>query len=102
MTAKNLFKQVFQFKETTCFIISDRKNAINKAVSSINYHRNELDKYVRTHPKFLYSLEPVSAKDGPLIAKLMDEASRKANVGPMAAVAGVFGDLAAKGMIRIA
>ena len=99
MTAKNLFKQVFQFKETNCFIISDRKNAINKAVSSIKYHRNELDKYVRTHPKFLYSLEPVSAKDGPLIAKLMDEASRKANVGPMAAVAGVLADLAVKDMI---
>ena len=99
MTTKNLFKQVFQFKETNCFIISDRKSAIDKAISSIKYHRDELDRYVKTHPKFLYSLEPVSAKDGPLIARLMVEASEKVNVGPMAAVAGALADRAVRDMI---
>ena len=34
------------------------------------------------------------------MAKLMAEAAEKANVGPMAAVAGVLADLAAKDMIR--
>jgi ApbE superfamily uncharacterized protein (UPF0280 family) len=100
MNSKNIFKQVLQFKETNCFIISDKKRAINKAIASIKYHRSELDKYVRTHPKFLYSLKPVSAKDGPLVAGLMDEATEKANVGPMAAVAGVLADLAVQDMLN--
>jgi ApbE superfamily uncharacterized protein (UPF0280 family) len=101
MTVENLFKQFFQFKETNCLIISDKKKAINEAMSTIRLHRNELDKYVRINPKFLYSLEPVSAKNGPLIAKLMDEESRKANVGPLAAVAGTLADLAVKDMIEL-
>lgn len=100
MAKNNLFKQVFQFKETNCYILSDKKSAIDKATASIKHHRSELDKYVRTHQKFLYSLQPVSAKDGPLVARLMDEASERANVGPMAAVAGVLADLTVKDMVK--
>jgi len=98
MKTKNLFKKVFQFKETNCTILSDKEGAISKATSSIKYHRKELEKYIRNNPKFLYSLQPVPVKDGPLIVKLMAEASEKANVGPMAAVAGVLADLAVRDM----
>jgi ApbE superfamily uncharacterized protein (UPF0280 family) len=99
MKAKNLFKQVFQVRETKCTIITNKKSAVNAAMSSIKHNRKELEKYIQRHPKFLYSLEPVPANDGPLIVKLMAEASEKANVGPMAAVAGVLADLAVKDMI---
>jgi len=98
MKTKNLFKQVFQFKETNCTILSDKEDAISKAISSIKHHRKELEKYTTNHPKFLYSLEPVPVKDGPLIVRLMAEASERAKVGPMAAVAGVLADLAVKDM----
>ncbi len=98
MSTKNLFKQVFQFKETNCFIIADKKEAIDKAIISIRHHRSDLDKYIKTHPSFLYSLQPVSPKDGPLVVELMHDASVKANVGPMAAVAGVLADLAVQDM----
>jgi hypothetical protein len=99
METKNLFKQVFQYKETNCTIISDKEEGINKAISSIKYHRKKLDKYVLNHQKFLYSLEPVPVEKGPKIARLMAEASEKANVGPMAAVAGVLADLAVGDMV---
>ena len=99
MKAKNLFKQVFQVRETNCTIITNKKSAVNAAMSSIKHNRKELEKYIQRHPKFLYSLKPVPANDGPLIVKLMAEASEKANVGPMAAVAGVLADLAVKDMI---
>jgi hypothetical protein len=99
MKTKNLFKQVFQVKETNCTIISDKKSAVNAAVSSIKHHRKELEKYIRCHPKFLYSLKPVPANDGPVIVKLMAEVAEKANVGPMAAIAGVLADLAVKDMV---
>lgn len=99
MKTKNLFKKTFQFKETNCTIIADNENAINKAISSIKHHRTQLEKYVQEHPKFLYSLQPILVKNGPRIAQLMADASEKANVGPMAAVAGVLADLAVKDML---
>lgn len=99
MKTKDLFKQAFQFKETNCTIIADKQSAINTAVSSIKYHRSQLEKYIRNHPKFLYSLQPLSVDNGPRIVTLMAEASEKANVGPMAAVAGVLADLAVQDMV---
>jgi ApbE superfamily uncharacterized protein (UPF0280 family) len=98
MKTKNLFKQVFQFRETNCTIIADDESAINTAASSIRHHRKQLEKYIQTHPKFLYSLQPVAVDEGPRIVGLMASASEKANVGPMAAVAGVLADLAVEDM----
>ena len=98
MKTKNLFKQVFRFKETNCTIIADDESAINTAVLSIKHHRKQLERYIHDHPKFLYSLQPVPVIKGPRIVRLMAEASEKANVGPMAAVAGVLADLAVEDM----
>jgi len=97
--SKNLFKQVFEFKETRCTIIADNESAIKAAISSIKSNRKRLERYIRKYPKFLYSLEPVHVDKGPKIAKLMAEASEKADVGPMAAVAGVLADLAVEKMV---
>lgn len=98
MKTKKLLKNVFQHKETKCTILSDKEDAISKATSSIKYHREKLEKYIRNNPKFLYSLQPVPIENAPLIVRLMAEASEKAKVGPMAAVAGVLADLAVKDM----
>jgi hypothetical protein len=98
MKPKDLFKHVFNYKETCCNIISDKEKAISKAILSLKQHRGELDKYVKNNPKFLYSLEPIQVKNEPLIVNLMAKAAKKAHVGPMAAVAGVLADLAVKDM----
>jgi len=98
MKTKNLFKQAFQFKETNCTIITDDESAIKTAESSIKYHRKQLERYAQTHPKFLYSLQPVPVGKGPKIVRLMTQASENAKVGPMAAVAGVLADLAVEDM----
>lgn len=98
METESLFKEVFQHKETSCTIISDKEGAINVAILSIKHHRKQLEKYIKDHPKFLYSLQPVPVDKGPTIVKLMAEAAERANVGPMAAVAGVLADLAVKDM----
>ncbi|UCE57668.1 MAG: UPF0280 family protein [Candidatus Bathyarchaeota archaeon] len=99
MNQKKLFKKAFQFKETNCTIIADDENAVRTAVSSIKHHRRQLEKYTKKNPRFLYSLQPIPAVKGPRIVTLMTEASAKANVGPMAAVAGVLADLAVEDMI---
>jgi ApbE superfamily uncharacterized protein (UPF0280 family) len=98
MKTQNVFKQVFQYKETNCTIIADSEQAAKTAISSIKQHRKELDEYVKNHPEFLYSLNPLSVGYAPMVVRLMADAAEKANVGPMAAVAGVLADLAVKEM----
>jgi ApbE superfamily uncharacterized protein (UPF0280 family) len=94
-----LFKEAFRFKETQCKIIADKKQGIQTAIKSIKQNRKALEEYGEAHPNFLYTLEPITAPAEPLVAKLMAEAAEKANVGPMAAVAGVLADLAVKDMV---
>jgi ApbE superfamily uncharacterized protein (UPF0280 family) len=93
-----LFKENFTLKETQCTIISDQQKAIQAAIESIKRNRQELELYVRANPKFLYTLTPIAAPEKPLVAKLMALAAEKADVGPMAAVAGAIADLAVKDM----
>ncbi len=94
-----LFRQAFTFKETQCTIISDKETAIETAIESIKRNRAQLEAYGKANPKFFWSLKPVSVPPEPLVAKLMAEASAKANVGPLAAVAGVLADLAVQDMV---
>ena len=95
-----LFKEAFQLKESQCTVITDKQEGIQAAKNSIKRHRRRLEAYIKTNPKFFHTLEPEAVPTKPLVAKLMAEAAEKANVGPMAAVAGVLADLAVKAMLR--
>jgi ApbE superfamily uncharacterized protein (UPF0280 family) len=95
-----LFKENFTLKETKCTIVSDKQQAIHAAIESISRNRQELELYVRANPKFLYTLTPIPAPEKPLVARLMALAAQKADVGPIAAVAGAIADLAVEDMIR--
>lgn len=94
-----LIKQAYGYKETRGTMISDSDRAIEAAKQAIQEHRRQLEEFIRETPLFLYSLEPVHLSEGPIVAKKMAEASEKAGVGPMAAVAGVLADLAVEAMI---
>src|SRR4030043_1086808 len=98
MTRK-LFKEAFQIKETQGTIIADREQGVKTAIASIKRNRKALEDYAKRNPHFLIVLEPVSASAEPVVARLMAEAAEKANVGPLAAVAGVLADLAVEDMI---
>lgn len=93
------FTQTFDYKQTRCTITTDNEAAIDVAISSIKHHRKRLEEYIQTNKKFLHSLHPIRVRKGPIVAKLMARVAEKANVGPMAAVAGVLADLAVKDMI---
>lgn len=101
MTKNNLFKRAFRHKKSDCTIISDKQTGIEIATSSIKDNINLLEDYIKKHPRFLFSLSPVPIDKSPDIVRLMGEASIKANVGPMAAVAGVLADLAVQEMVNI-
>jgi len=92
-------KRAFNYKETSCNITADSEAAIEAAVSSIKHRRSQLENYIRKNPNFLHSLKPVQVYKGPPIARLMAEAGERADVGPMAAVAGVLADLAVEDMV---
>ena len=96
-----LIKENFILKESQCTIISDRSQAIDAAKDSIRRSRQELELYVRANPKFLHTLKPIPVPEKPLVAKMMAEAAQKADVGPMAAVAGAIADLAVEKMKRV-
>ncbi len=93
------YKRPFNYKETKGTITADNEAAIEAAISSIKHHRSRLERYIRTHPKFLHSLKPIHVEKGPSIVRLMAEAAERANVGPMAAVAGALADLAVEDMV---
>src|SRR4030067_2166532 len=97
---RSLFKRVFELKESRCTIIADKEEAIEIAVGSIRRNREALEDYLRTNPRFLYSLKPVKVPAEPLVAKLMAEAAEKADVGPMAAGAGALADFGGEDMIK--
>ncbi len=98
---RNLLKEVFNYKDTNCVIICDNQSGIEAAKESLKYNRTQLETYISSHPKFEYTLNPYTVAEGPEVAKLMAQAGAKANVGPMAAVAGVLADLAVKDMLAV-
>ncbi len=97
---KKLLKEVFTLKDSQCTIVSESQTAIEAAKESIRHSRFMLELYVRANPKYQYTLTPLAAPERPLVAKLMAEAAAKADVGPMAAVAGAIADLAVEEMLK--
>jgi ApbE superfamily uncharacterized protein (UPF0280 family) len=96
---RSLFKRVFELKESRCTIIADKEQALETAIESIKRNRKALEDYAVGNRLFLHSLKPVKVPVEPEVAKLMAEAAEKADVGPMAAVAGVLADLAVRDMV---
>ena len=97
--SEGLHRLKYQLRESRCTIITDSPEALNAAVSGIKGHRAELEEYIQRDPVFQLALDPIDVVDGPEVAMLMAEASRRAGVGPMAAVAGVLADLAVREML---
>jgi ApbE superfamily uncharacterized protein (UPF0280 family) len=97
---QNLKRENFTYKESVCQIISDTQQGIDAAKESITRNYQTLQEYIKAHQKFFYTFDPISAPEEPPVAKLMALAAQKANVGPMAAVAGVIADLAVQDMLK--
>ena len=95
-----LTRHPYQMGETQGVIITDYPPAIEAALGCIGEQRRVLYEYIRAYPDFERSLEPVEIDDAPEVVRLMADASQRAGVGPMAAVAGVIADLAAQAMIK--
>ena len=83
------------YKETDLWIGVDPESYQDKmkafCFDKIKIYRTEIENYLAADPEFGFTLKPHQIKNyAPQIASVMAAAATKANVGPMAAVAGAF------------
>ncbi len=96
---RNLFKGInLKFFdvgiEQTDLMIGATKELYSEALLLVKKYRSSLETYIKKHPDFLASLEPIEASNNaPYIVKRMCNAAFMAGVGPMAAVAGAVSEL---------
>lgn len=93
-------EKIFRFKETVAKIIAEEEY-ISVAKEEIKRQYELIEDYIKTHPKFYYSLEPLPFDPlAPEIVRRMLKASERAGVGPMAAVAGAIAEFSLKAMLK--
>ena len=89
---KDLISFNIVVKETDLYIRAST-NLEKKAYKLVLKYRNALERYIRRHPAFLTSLEPLPVSDdAPHIIIEMSAAAEKVGVGPMASVAGAIAE----------
>ena len=84
----------------TDMIVSGACYLGEEALALVKECRNRIEAYIRSHPLFGRSLEPVPEDvSAPEIVQRMIAAGQKANVGPMASVAGAVADHVGEGLL---
>ena len=100
VAAGDLVSTYVQVKDTDLHILADR-NVSDMAGDLALQYRLQVEDYIGKNPHFLHSLVPVS-EDGqapPLIKEMLD-ATLRAGVGPMAAVAGTIAEYVGRALIK--
>lgn len=97
--SKDLIAQEVIVSETD-LLISAEKDIKPVAEKLIKKFRAQIEDYIKKHPEFKTSLEPISLdSNAPAIIKDMLDASKLAGVGPMAAIAGAIAEYVGKGLL---
>jgi ApbE superfamily uncharacterized protein (UPF0280 family) len=98
--SKDLAAFTVTVKETDLYIRA-ASNLQRKAQRLVLKYREQLEHYIEQHADFLTSLRPLALPaQAPRIVKEMIEAGRKANVGPMAAVAGAMAEFVGRELLE--
>jgi len=97
--AQDLTKFEIIEKETDLLVLA-KENLYDKALAYALKYRSEIEKYIEQDPQFAKTLSPYRIRyDAPPIIKEMAQASRRAKVGPMAAVAGSLAEFIGKDLM---
>jgi ApbE superfamily uncharacterized protein (UPF0280 family) len=83
-----MIRERFHFRETFANILADDPDHIAAAKAGILAARQVLESYIARDPFFAATFEPYDPDSDERLIVRMAEATRKAGVGPMAAVAG--------------
>ncbi len=98
---KNLFLTHILAKETDVQIWTDRPLNKQFAEERIKQYRWQIENYIAKDARFLTSLKPMPVElNAPRIIKEMSEQAKKANVGPMAGVAGAIAEFLGRDLIE--
>lgn len=100
LRCEGLVKFVVAIKETDLFIGAEKK-LVKEARDSIEKNRKFIEEYIFEDPVFQKTFKPCKASNiAPLIVKDMAWAGVKANVGPMAAVAGAMAEYVGRDLLK--
>ncbi|WP_321508713.1 UPF0280 family protein [uncultured Methanoregula sp.] len=80
----------FHFRETFATILADDPDHAAAAKSGMLSARQDLEAYIASDPFFAATFDPYEPDSDAQIIRRMADATRKAGVGPMAAVAGAI------------
>lgn len=90
------------YKSTRVKILTDKEELIELAFDEIKNQRTSMEKYIEENPEFLNALEPIQIKkNAPEVVKKMVLGAKIADVGPMAAVAGVLAEYGCRKLISL-
>lgn len=94
-------KQFFvKFKETDLQILAET-DIRDIALKIVKRLHTQLNQYILTHPEFKTSLVPIEADpNAPEIVKMMTDAGKSADTGPMAAVAGAIAEFVGRRLLQ--
>ena len=96
----NLERFELNYRNSRMVVLSD-KNLRNEAQKELEKNYLLLEDYIRKEPFFMLSYEPFRVEaDAPKIAMAMSNAAEKANVGPMASVAGAFSEIVMNSLLN--
>jgi ApbE superfamily uncharacterized protein (UPF0280 family) len=100
ISAKGLVRSAIIEKESDILVLAEK--ALTKDAQEIlKQERKELEAYIEKNPKFVKTYKPYRASIfAPKIIRTMSWASKRANVGPMAAVAGSIAEAIGKGLLK--
>ncbi|OGN98630.1 MAG: thiamine biosynthesis protein ApbE [Chloroflexi bacterium RBG_13_51_18] len=97
---KDLTEFTVKVKETDLYIRAT-SNLERKAYRITLKYRQQLERYIEQNPDFQSSLKPLPTPErAPRIVVDMIEAGQKANVGPMAAVAGAVAEYVGRELLK--
>ncbi|WAC04032.1 MAG: UPF0280 family protein [Methanoregula sp.] len=85
-----MIRERFFFRQTIATILADHPEHIAAAKEGIFAARQDVERYIARDPFFQLTLEPYAPDSDDLVIVRMAEAAKKADVGPMAGVAGAI------------
>jgi ApbE superfamily uncharacterized protein (UPF0280 family) len=85
-----MIREPFRFRETFATILADEPEHIAAAKGGMLEARQVLEAYIARNPFFQVTFDPYLPDSDETIIRRMTEATGKAGVGPMAAVAGAI------------
>jgi len=97
----NLFRKKVVVRETDLEILCDKPIDEKYVSARVNKYRRQIETYISRDEKFLTALKPLAVEfSAAQIVREMAASSRKANVGPMATVAGAIAGYVGRDLLR--